>query len=243
MLIDASEAATAAGIPSQYRAKGSEGRSQDCEGFRVAAGREASQGRATRTTRSSALCIDGDCERGAALAAALTNLGYDVELASNGEEGGKKILASRPNLVFYDASTLRMGGIEGCLELLEKLSQPFHQNNALPLVVLTNQHDRESNLHDGQPDKDGRLSGTSTLDGALKGGSHRAEPPKKGLTARERDVLTWAARGKTSAEIGVILSLSERTINFHCDNAMRHLDVINHTQAVAKAVATGIIAL
>jgi len=41
----------------------------------------------------------------------------------------------------------------------------------------------------------------------------------------------------------VILGLSKRTINFHCDNAMRRLDVIKRTQAVAKAVATGIIAL
>jgi len=46
-----------------------------------------------------------------------------------------------------------MGGIEGCLELLEDLSQPFPQND-VPLVLLTGQHDRESDLHGGQPDKD-----------------------------------------------------------------------------------------
>jgi DNA-binding CsgD family transcriptional regulator len=54
-------------------------------------------------------------------------------------------------------------------------------------------------------------------------------------------VLTWVARGKTSGEIAIILGLSERTVNFHCDQAMRRLDVVNRTQAVAKALADGLI--
>ena len=56
-------------------------------------------------------------------------------------------------------------------------------------------------------------------------------------------MLLWAARGKTSAEIAIILGLSERTINFHCDQAMRRLDVVNRTQAVANAVAEGLIGI
>jgi DNA-binding CsgD family transcriptional regulator len=61
------------------------------------------------------------------------------------------------------------------------------------------------------------------------------------LTEREKEVLTWVARGKTSSEIAIILALSERTVNFHCDQAMKRLDVINRTQAVAKALAAGLI--
>src|ERR1700722_14995172 len=41
----------------------------------------------------------------------------------------KNILANRPSLVFYDASRLRLEGIEGCLELLEELSPQFPQND------------------------------------------------------------------------------------------------------------------
>jgi DNA-binding CsgD family transcriptional regulator len=67
--------------------------------------------------------------------------------------------------------------------------------------------------------------------------------PRKRLTDREKEVLTWVARGKTSAETAIILALKERTINFHCDNAMKRLDVITRTQAVAKAVAEGIIGI
>ena len=65
--------------------------------------------------------------------------------------------------------------------------------------------------------------------------------PKCRLTDRETEVLTWVGRGKTSSEIATILGVSTRTIDFHCAQAMERLDVINRTQAVAKAVAGGLI--
>jgi len=81
------------------------------------------------------------------------------------------------------------------------------------------------------------------LDGVVERAKRSPEPTPKSLTAREKNVLTWVARGKTSAEIAIILGLSERTINFHCDNAMKRLDVVNRTQAVATAVAGGLIGI
>jgi DNA-binding CsgD family transcriptional regulator len=50
--------------------------------------------------------------------------------------------------------------------------------------------------------------------------------------------LTWAARGKTSAEIASILGLSKRTVDFHLDNARGKLNAATRTEAVIKA-ATG----
>ena len=41
-------------------------------------------------------------------------------------------------------------------------------------------------------------------------------------------------KGKTSLEIGKILELAERTVNFHLTNAMRKLRVHTRAQAVAK---------
>ena len=63
------------------------------------------------------------------------------------------------------------------------------------------------------------------------------------LTDREREVLIWVGRGKTSSEIAIILGLSERTVNFHCDQAMKRLDVSNRAQAVAKAVSEQLLSL
>lgn len=56
------------------------------------------------------------------------------------------------------------------------------------------------------------------------------------LTARERDVLTWTALGKTSAEIAEILNLSKRTIDEYSVRATRKLRAQNKTHAVVKAL-------
>ena len=63
-------------------------------------------------------------------------------------------------------------------------------------------------------------------------------PTRVGLRDREVETLTWAARGKTFAEIGEILGLSKRTVEFHLENARRKLGVPTRTQALIKA-ATG----
>jgi LuxR family transcriptional regulator, quorum-sensing system regulator BjaR1 len=62
-----------------------------------------------------------------------------------------------------------------------------------------------------------------------------------GLTDRERDVLAWAARGKTVADTAEILTISEETVETHVRNAMRKLDATNKTHAVAKAIYLGLI--
>jgi LuxR family quorum-sensing system transcriptional regulator SolR len=61
------------------------------------------------------------------------------------------------------------------------------------------------------------------------------------LTAREREVLLWTGEGKTSYEIGKILNISERTVNFHVNNVLLKLAATNKVQAVVKAFAIGLI--
>jgi DNA-binding NarL/FixJ family response regulator len=57
-----------------------------------------------------------------------------------------------------------------------------------------------------------------------------------GLTARETEVLTWVAQGKTNHEIGVILSACTRTICKHVEHILRKLCVENRTAAAAIAL-------
>lgn len=71
--------------------------------------------------------------------------------------------------------------------------------------------------------------------------SRSSQKPGEGLTDREIDCLNWTAAGKTSAEISEILGLSEHTVNHYLNRATRKLDTVNRTQAVAKALRTGII--
>ncbi|HUT50609.1 MAG TPA: LuxR family transcriptional regulator [Alphaproteobacteria bacterium] len=63
------------------------------------------------------------------------------------------------------------------------------------------------------------------------------------LTEREIECIKWSALGKSSWEISQILSLSERTVNFHMGNAIRKLDVSNRTHAVAKSIYYNLISL
>ncbi|MEF2552127.1 autoinducer binding domain-containing protein [Aurantimonas sp. A2-1-M11] len=59
------------------------------------------------------------------------------------------------------------------------------------------------------------------------------------LSVRERDCLKLAMLGKTSSEIGIILSLSEYTISQYLTAAQRKLDASNRTHAVALAAQLG----
>ena len=68
-----------------------------------------------------------------------------------------------------------------------------------------------------------------------------ALPNRVGLSEREIETLTWAARGKTSAEIAQIINLTKRTVDFHIDNARMKLGATTRTAAVGKAVAAGLI--
>lgn len=53
------------------------------------------------------------------------------------------------------------------------------------------------------------------------------------LTEREAEVLFWISRGKTNREIGLILSMSPRTVNKHLEPIFRKLSVENRTTAAA----------
>ncbi|MDK1492912.1 LuxR family transcriptional regulator [Sinorhizobium sp. 7-81] len=63
------------------------------------------------------------------------------------------------------------------------------------------------------------------------------------LSLREKECILWAARGKSSWDIGVILGISENTVNYHMKNVLRKLDVTSRTVAAVKATTLGIIEL
>ena len=54
------------------------------------------------------------------------------------------------------------------------------------------------------------------------------------LTDREEAVLALVAQGKSNAQIGAALGLSENTVKFHLKNLFSKLGVTNRTEAAAK---------
>jgi LuxR family quorum-sensing system transcriptional regulator SolR len=69
------------------------------------------------------------------------------------------------------------------------------------------------------------------------------EPDSGILTPREREILRWCKDGKTRPEIGEILSISPKTVEFHLCNLMNKLGASNQITAVVIALQRGLIEL
>lgn len=56
----------------------------------------------------------------------------------------------------------------------------------------------------------------------------------EGMSAREREVMTWITQGKTNDEIALILGISPNTVKNHLKHIFQKLDVSKRAQAVAR---------
>ena len=59
------------------------------------------------------------------------------------------------------------------------------------------------------------------------------------LTTREIECLNWAAEGKSDWEIGQILHISSKTVNYHIENIKRKFGVPTRVQAIVSAFRYG----
>jgi DNA-binding response OmpR family regulator len=192
--------------------------------------------------RKKILCIEDDRETAALIAEELVDRGYEVHLAYDGREGFAAILKTMPDLVLSDISMPAMSGFE----LLERLTALAPRFGNMPFVFLTALTDRDNELKGRQLGADDYVTKPidfdvlDTIIGARLAGVARNElwPKLVELNDREVETLTWAARGKTSAEIAQILGLSKRTVDFHIDNARAKLGAATRVEAAIKA-ATG----
>lgn len=64
--------------------------------------------------------------------------------------------------------------------------------------------------------------------------TRKPEQDPNALTEREEAVLALIAEGRSNAQIGAALSLSENTVKFHLKNLFSKLGVTNRTEAAAK---------
>lgn len=63
------------------------------------------------------------------------------------------------------------------------------------------------------------------------------------LSARELECLKWMRDGKSNWEIGRILAISEKTVEFHVGNVLRKLSAESRLAAVMIALKAGLIGL
>ncbi len=186
----------------------------------------------------------------------------NYEVVGEAENGGKALALIdelKPDLVLMDLNMPQKSGMEALRTLKEK-------NNLVPVVILTTFND-DKLIREGlslgakgyllkdstreelirtvesairgelllQPeissiifsDKDGRAQGNNSLNVEI--------------TERELFVLQAAARGCTSKEIAVDMSISERTVKAHLSSIYSKLGVESRSEAVAVAIENGII--
>ena len=191
------------------------------------------------------LCIEDDRDTAELIAEELRDRGFEVIVAFDGQEGLAAILRERPDLVLSDVSMPVMSGFE----MLEKLTAMAPVIARLPVIFLTALADRDNELKGrklGADDYVTKPIDFDLLETILRqrlARTRRTEiwPIDKALNEREVETLTWAAKGKTSAEIAIILGLAKRTVDFHIDNAREKLGVATRIEAAIKAAKGGLI--
>ena len=195
--------------------------------------------------RNKILCVDDVRETAALIAEELGERGFGVALAYDGHEGFAAILRETPDLVLCDISMPRLSGFE----LLTSLTAAAPRFKDMPFVFLTALAGRDFELKGRRLGADDYVTKPidfdilgAVIDARIARVARSAMWPKLvHLNEREAETLTWAARGKTSAEIAVILGLAKRTVDFHIDNARDKLGVTTRIQAAVKASSGGLI--
>jgi DNA-binding response OmpR family regulator len=197
--------------------------------------------------RRKILCVEDDRDTASLICEELVDRGFEVQAAYNGRDGLDAILKEPPDLVLSDVGMPGMSGFE----LLGTITSMEPRFGSMPFVFLTALGDHDNELKGWQLGADDYL--TKPVDYDVLAALITARlarvarstiwPKQVDLREREVETLTWAARGKTFWEIGEILGLSKRTVEFHLENARRKLGVATRTQALIKAAAGHLIEL
>jgi DNA-binding NarL/FixJ family response regulator len=171
-----------------------------------------------------------------------------VDIASSGEEVLARWPVERQDLVLMD---LQMPGLGG-LEATRRLVRDFPQAR---VVMLTGAADRDlvaiaisrgarGFLHKDVSHEELCATVATALAGDLLAGDEdgtAAEAVSYELTEREMQVLHGMAQGKSNAQIGRELYLSEDTIKTHARRLFRKMGVGDRAQAVASGFRVGLV--
>jgi len=189
------------------------------------------------------LCIEDDRETAALIAEDLSERKFDVEVAYDGGEGFSAIVRLQPDLVLCDVDMPTSG-----FEVLRRLTDAAPQFSDMPFIFLSAMTDRDIEIRARRLGADDFIAKPVDFDVLAAIVQSRLARVARGVPAqrtrisrRESEVLTWAARGKTSAEIAIIMALSKRTIDFHFDNARTKLGAISRIDTVIRAATSGLI--
>ncbi|MBT3995588.1 MAG: response regulator transcription factor [Chloroflexi bacterium] len=182
--------------------------------------------------------------------------------AADGDEAISLVGQLRPDVAVLDIAMPNTNGIEATREIKRKWPQTS-------ILVLTGYDDDEyvyamidagaggyllkdvpaeevlhavRAIHAGEPVLHPQVM-QKLMDRASKPTVENLEvsAPKNGISARELEVMKFAALGLTNSMIAAELDLSSRTVQTHLRNIFAKLNVSSRTEAVVQAIKIGLV--
>lgn len=188
----------------------------------------------------------------------LLELYPDLQVVGEAEDGETALLRCRelqPDVVLMDIGMPGMGGLAATRQIVEScprsrvliLTQHENKEYILPALkmgaagyILKRAADTElvaaiRAVAAGKNYLDPNVTGM-----VIENLRHRSESdtgdPYEALSDREREVLLLLAQGRTLKEIGEMLHLSPKTVDFHRANIMEKLGLKSRTELVQYAL-------
>lgn len=180
--------------------------------------------------------------------------------AADGFEGIKAAAVGRPDVVLLD---LHMPGIQGG-EAVRLIAEEVPDCYVLMLTVSEDADDLLETLRAGavgyllknievddlvaavRRAAKGETVVSAAMTAKLVNGlrsEKRADDlasDKEKLTGREREILSYLARGESNKQIARTLSLAESTVKIHVQNILKKLNLTSRVQAAVYAVEQGL---
>lgn len=182
----------------------------------------------------------------------------NVDDASTGAEGLKRIGSVRPDVVLMDVKMPGMDGIETTRRILSEypgtkvLVLTSFENDGYVVQALR-AGAKGYLLKDSQPEAIVAAilavhSGERVLNGAVAdhvlemvAGTSAHKERYDGLTRREVEILRLLAEGQANKQIAYQLRISEKTVRNHISNFYAKIGVADRSQAVLYAVRKGLV--
>jgi DNA-binding NarL/FixJ family response regulator len=198
------------------------------------------------------VCDDAPLAREAVRRAVASVPGVDrVSAAGSGEEVLARYPLERPNVVLMDVRMPGMGGVEATRRLMAA-------HPGAVVVMLTMGEDIEGvaaavavgargyMVKDASREETATMLSLAATAPVQRAGNVVALPvrPQAGgpaLSAREVEVLEGMSRGKSNAQIGRELYLSEDTVKTHARRMFRKMGAADRAQAVALGFRWGLL--
>jgi DNA-binding NarL/FixJ family response regulator len=196
------------------------------------------------------VCDDSPLAREALRRAVASVPGVErVITAGSGEEGLARWSAERPDLTFMDVRMPGLGGIEATRRLLAT-----HPEANVIMLTMAEDVDgvaravgsgaRGYLVKDASREELAATVATVLGESAVRYVPRQTSGDGSGvptLTEREMQVLSGMSRGRSNAEIGRELYLSEDTVKTHARRLFRKLGAADRAQAVAVGFRWGLV--